>query len=166
MKKVFKVRIEEATYTFDPSVMIHPSYYELRCLKQILDRLTKETRSRYGEDNLKEALNTGTDPFKRRITSLANYADRQYFQTSFGEAFSNEPFMNQRFLQEYKLFNNIDKVLIDYENACYRGIDSKDIISANSALLGAVASAKVEEEMISIQKHLYEGLPPRVAPQN
>lgn len=161
-KKVLRVRVEDATYTFDPSIKLHPSYYELRSLRQFLDRMTKETRTRYGEENLSEAVAAGEDPFQRRATSLANYADRKYFQSSFGEAFANEPFMNQRFMREYKLYKNIDKVLTDFENACFKGLDPKDVIAANASLLGAVANQKVEQEVYSIQTNLYEGLPPRV----
>lgn len=160
-KKLFKVRLEDNTYTFDPSAKIHPSYYELQALKIKLERMTRETREKYGEEALKQAILDKSDPFRKKI-SVIKYADRPYFQSTFGETFDNEPFMNQRFISEYRLYVNVCRILEEYEASCFNGMQPTDIIEQNAVVLGAKLSEQVEEESRSIGVQLYADLPPRV----
>ena len=162
VKTVFKVRVEDTTYTFDPSAKLHPSYYELQALKIKLDRLTRETREKYGEEALKEAILQKQDPFRKKI-SVIKYADRSYFQSTFGETFGQEPFLNQRFVAEYRLYLNVCSVLEQYRSRCFNGLQPADIIADNAVMLGAKQSNEVEEESRSIAVQLYADLPPRVA---
>ena len=73
----------------------------------------------------------GLDPLTDRDASASDMLD--CFD------FGQEPFLNQRFVAEYRLYLNVCSVLEQYRSRCFNGLQPADIIADNAVMPAPVS---------------------------